>query len=265
MKRQSVFIAEMTNPEVERFLREHDTVIIPVGSTEQHGPAGPTSTDVLIPVEIARRTAGGIGALVAPALSYGLSYPHQGFASAFSLRIPTFMAVIEDLCLSFAASGFRRIIFLNGHFDNTYPIAYACANAAGRLPKGCRAFPVTYFEGIPPQEAARFMGGEKGLHANAAEISAVLAIDPGLVDMEAANIEVPHFPATKTGSPGIHTAFFLTQPGSVWRITESGTWGDAAKATEQMGREFLEAAVRATVAVIEDIEMTFKHLPKRGE
>jgi creatinine amidohydrolase len=263
VKRPTVFIGEMTNPEVEAFLREHDTVIVPVGSTEQHGPAGPTATDVLVPLEIARRVAGGLDALVAPPVSYGLSYAHKGFACAFGLRVPTFMAVVEDLCMSFAEAGFRRIIFLNGHFDNTYAIAYGCANAAERLPKGCRAFPVSFWEGIPPQEAARFLGGEKGLHANAAELSAVMVIDPGLVDLAEANVEVPHFPPTKTGSPGIHTAFFLTQPGSVWRITESGTWGDAAKATVQLGRDFLEAAVKATVEVIGDIERTFAELPKR--
>jgi creatinine amidohydrolase/Fe(II)-dependent formamide hydrolase-like protein len=51
MKQSTVFLAEMTNPEVERFLKEHDTVIVPVGSTEQHGPAGPLATGKRFPAD----------------------------------------------------------------------------------------------------------------------------------------------------------------------------------------------------------------------
>ena len=61
-------------------------------------------------------------------------------AGVVVLRIPTFMAVVEDLCVGLAAIGFRRIVFLNGHYDNTYAIAYACANVADRLPAGTKAF-----------------------------------------------------------------------------------------------------------------------------
>ena len=57
MKPSTVFLGEMTNPEVEAFLKTHHTVIVPTGATEQHGPHGPLATDVLIPQEIARRVA----------------------------------------------------------------------------------------------------------------------------------------------------------------------------------------------------------------
>ena len=63
MKSATVFLGEMTNPEVEAFLEKHHTVIIPTGATEQHGPHAPLLTDVLIPQEIARRVAPQIGAL----------------------------------------------------------------------------------------------------------------------------------------------------------------------------------------------------------
>src|SRR4029453_8805585 len=140
-KPSTVFLGEMTSPEVEAFLEQHQTVIIPVGATEQHGPHGPLATDVLIPVEIARRAPPRIGAVVAPPVSYALSYPHVGFTGMVHIRIPTFMALIEDLCASFANVGFKRLIFLNGHYDNTYPIAYACAPAAERMPKDAPASP----------------------------------------------------------------------------------------------------------------------------
>ena len=72
-KPPTVFLGEMTNPEVEAFLRGHDTVIVPTGSTEQHGPHGPLATDALVPTEVARRIAPRGGALVAPTLGYSLS------------------------------------------------------------------------------------------------------------------------------------------------------------------------------------------------
>src|SRR5436189_1644205 len=167
MKPSTVFLGEMTNPEIESFLREHQTVIVPTGSTEQHGPHGPLLTDVLIPQEVARRVAPIVGAVVAPPINYALSYPHVGFTGVVHIRIPTFMALIEDLCASLAAAGFKRIIFLNGHYDNTYAIAYACADAADRMPKDVKAFPVNYWDGLTADEVAELSGLENGLHANA--------------------------------------------------------------------------------------------------
>src|SRR5262249_47982033 len=175
MKPPTVFLGEMTNPEVEAFLEKHHTVIIPTGATEQHGPHGPLLTDVLIPQEIARRVAPEIGAVVAPPINYALSYPHVGFTGLVHVRIPTFMALIEDLCTSFATSGFKRIVFLNGHYDNTYAIAYACAMAAEKLPKDCKAFPINYWDGMSAAEANEFFTLKTGLHANAAETAAILA------------------------------------------------------------------------------------------
>ncbi|RLS53801.1 MAG: hypothetical protein DWH94_11660 [Planctomycetota bacterium] len=75
----------MTNPEVVSFLEKHQTVIIPVGAVEQHGPHSPLLTDVIIPTEIAKRIATRAGALVAPAVPYTLSYPHTGFVSQLVL------------------------------------------------------------------------------------------------------------------------------------------------------------------------------------
>ncbi len=262
MKPATVFLGEMTTLEVEAFLREHQTVIVPIGSTEQHGPHAPLMTDVLIPQEIARRVAPRIGAVVAPSVNYALSYPHVGFTGLVHIRIPTFMSLVEDLCAALAAIGFTRIVFLNGHYDNTYAIAYACANAADRVPAGVRAFPVNYWDGMTPAEGAEFFDPSNGLHANRGETSAVLAINPALVDMELANAEFPPFPEV-TNAAAVHTAFFFSAPGSVHRATRSGTWGDARAATAEFGERYLNVVVESTVRVLEDIEKTFAAMPPR--
>ena len=262
MKPATVFLGEMTDPEVAAFLRDHDTVIVPTGSTEQHGPHAPLLTDALIPTEVARRAAPRAGAVVAPAINYSLSYPHTGFTGLVQIRIPTFMALIEDLCVSLASIGFRRIVFLNGHYDNTYAIAYACANAAGRLPSGTRAFPVNYWDGMTPEEAAVFFDPSNGLHANKGETSAVLAINPDLVDMDAANVEFPPFPEVTSPAP-VHTAFFFSAPGSVHRATRSGTWGDARESSAEFGERYLTVVTEATIRILNNIERTHAAMPPR--
>ena len=253
----------MTNPEVIAFLEKHQTVIIPTGAVEQHGPHGPLLTDVLIPTEIARRVAPRIGAVVAPPINYALSYPHVGFPGMMHIRIPTFMALVEDLCVSFAASGFKRIIFLNGHYDNTYAIAYACANAQERMPKGIQAFPINYWDALTEADIAEFSGLKNGLHANLAETSAVLRINPDLVDMERANAEFPPFPDYTIPTGAVHTAFFFTNPGSVHWATKSGTWGDARKSTPEAGERYIEAGVRSVLALVDNIAKTFAAMPPR--
>ena len=264
MKPATVFLGEMTNPEVEAFLKTHHTVIVPTGATEQHGPHAPLLTDVIIPTEIARRIAPEIGAVVAPAINYALSYPHVGFTGLVHIRIPTFMAMIEDLCVAFANAGFKRIVFLNGHYDNTYAIAYACANAADKIGKDVKAFPVNYWDALTAEEIAEFSGLKNGLHANLAETSAVLAIDPKLVDLERANAEFPPFPDYTIPNTGpVHTAFFFTAPGSVYWATKTGTWGDARKSNPEAGERYLQAGVRSTLAVLDNIEKTFKAMPPR--
>ena len=264
MKHKSVFMADITNRELEQFLEHHHTIYIPVGATEQHGPHSPVSTDVLIPQEIARRVAEKLGnALVAPALPYTLSYPHRGFACEFSLSIETFMATIRDLALSFAKAGFRRIVFLNGHYDNTYAIAYACAQAAEKMPQGTKAFPFNYWDGMSAERWAKSTESGLGLHAGAGEVSMILAIRPELIDLEFLNTEIPNFPETKTKSPALHTAFFFSSPGSVYEITRSGTWGDATKANAENGEKYLNWGVESVINLMEDIEKTFRELPVR--
>ena len=61
----------------------------------------------------------------------------------------------------------------------------------------------------------------------------------------------------------VHTAFFFSSPGSVHRATASGTWGDARKATPEMGERYIAAGVRSTLAVLDNIEQTFAAMPDR--
>src|SRR5439155_10145783 len=140
-------------------------------------------------------------------------------------------------------------------------IAYGCAMASDKIAKDARAFPINYWDGLTAAEAAEFSGLKNGLHANAAETSAVLAINRDLVDLDRANAEFPPFPEFTVNMAPVHTAFFFSSPGSVYRATRSGTWGDARKATLEMGERYIAAAVRSTLPVLDTIEKTFAACP----
>ena len=140
MKPPTVFLGEMTNPEVEAFLARAPDGHRPDGLDRAARPAWPAPDRCPHPDRggPARRAAGRRRRRAHRSTTRCRTRT-SGFTGVVHIRIPTFMALIEDLCaLARDRSGFRRIVFLNGHYDNTYAIAYACANA-GRAPARRRA------------------------------------------------------------------------------------------------------------------------------
>ena len=118
-------------PEVEAYLERCKGVIVPLGSTEQHGPTGAIGTDALtaeaVALEVGRRS----GVLVTPAQAFGMAEHHLGFAGTMSLQPSTLLAVMHDLVLSLARHGFERIYVINGHGGNIATTKAAFAQAYG--------------------------------------------------------------------------------------------------------------------------------------
>ena len=116
-------------PEVEEYLSRCKGVIVPLGSTEQHGPTGAIGTDALtaeaVALEVGRRS----GVLVTPAQAFGMAEHHLGFAGTVSLQPSTLLAVLHDVVLSLAGHGFERIFVINGHGGNIATTKAAFAQA----------------------------------------------------------------------------------------------------------------------------------------
>ncbi|MFM8525467.1 MAG: creatininase family protein [Cyanobacteriota bacterium] len=178
-----------TWPEVEHYLTHCKGVILPLGSTEQHGPTGAIGTDALtaeaVALEVGRRS----GVLVAPTQAYGMAEHHLGFPGTISLQPATLLAVLHDVVLSLARHGFERIFVINGHGGNiataraAFAQAYGTAAARG-LPQAadlrCR-LSNWFMAGSVMRAAQELYGDLEGHHATPSEIALTLHLEPTLV------------------------------------------------------------------------------------
>jgi mycofactocin precursor peptide peptidase len=195
------------------------TVLLPVGSLEQHGPHLPLDTDSRIAAAVARRAAAGDPTvLLAPPLAYGASGEHQGFAGTLSIGHEALRAVLVELGRS-AGLWASRLVFVNGHGGNlpTVPEAVRQLRREGR--------DVAWFGCAVP-------GGDA--HAGRTETSLLLALDPGVVRREAAQ-------------PGNTTPLAELLPtlvrGGVAAASPNGVLGDPRGAAAAEGSEIIETIV----------------------
>lgn len=118
----SFWISDLTWQEVDAYLQREDRIVVlPAGTTEQHGPAGPCGLDAYVAIALAEDVARRTGVLVAPPLWYGDSSHHSGFPGTITLRTETLVALVRDICRSLARHGFNRILIINGHKGANLP------------------------------------------------------------------------------------------------------------------------------------------------
>ena len=101
-----------TWPEAEAYLKRSTGIIMPLGSTEQHGPNGFIGTDALCPELIAGAMAETLDVMIAPTINVGMAQHHLGFPGSMALRPTTLIAVIKDMVKSLVLHGFDRFFLL---------------------------------------------------------------------------------------------------------------------------------------------------------
>ncbi len=115
-------LAHTTWPEAARLLGPQTVAIIPIGSTEPHGPHLPLDTDVTIALAQSRAAAAmlaerGVQAVIVPPVAYGITHWTAGFPGTITLRPGTLWALLEDIIESLEEAGVSRVVFSNGHLE----------------------------------------------------------------------------------------------------------------------------------------------------
>ena len=114
-------IADMNWMQVERYLKDDDRCVLPIGSTEQHAQLS-LCVDMILAEKVAVEAAEPLGVPVYPAIPFGIAPYFAAFPGSVTLRVETLLAVARDLIASFRRSGFRRVLLVNGHGGNQ-PVA----------------------------------------------------------------------------------------------------------------------------------------------
>jgi creatinine amidohydrolase len=236
-----VLLQHATWPEVEARLRTSKGVIMPIGSTEQHGPTGLIGTDALCADIIARGVGEAADALVAPVISVGMAVHHMAFPGSMTLRPATLMAVVRDYVLSLAEHGFRRFFFINGHGGNVATVRAAFyeihAEAAARRQPGddspdLRLALVNWWEADEVGVLSRALfGAAEGSHATPSEVSVTWHALPHLMKTQAL---VP--PVAPAG--GFHDARDFRR-----RYPDGRIGSDPSLARPEHGQRLVDAAV----------------------
>ena len=232
---------EMMWPEVKKAVKDKRVPLIPVGSTEQHGPHLPTKTDAFLAYEVCKAVAAGIpeATVVMPSVNYGYNEHHLDFPATIHIDYETLIKFIINIGKSLAHHGFERIIIVNGHGSNTAPMELAARRITLETPAICAS--LTYL-GFNP-EVFKLLEGESG-HAGELETSLMLYLQPDLVDMSAAAAG----DALAFTSPYTSSRAFV----STWTLqkSKSGSYGDPTVATAALGRLLFEKMVAETAKFI---------------
>ena len=234
-----------TWPEVEAYLARSTAVIIPIGSTEQHGPSGLIGTDALTAEAIAIAAGERLEALVAPTISVGMAVHHMAFPGSMTLKPSTLVAVIRDSVLGLAGHGFDRFLFVNGHGGNVASIGAAFyeihAEAAGSGGgTGLRCQLANWYDGetVSAMHVEMF-GDDEGSHATPGEIAVTQHLFPD-------HIKTAKLSPQRAPAGGFHG------PEDFRRRYPDGRIGsNPALATPEKGARLLAAAVDGVVKAYE--------------
>ncbi len=219
-------LGDLTWPEVSQRAAAGALLAIPIGSTEQHGPHLPLSTDTDIAIALCERftQATDVDVVVAPAVAYGSAGEHAGFAGTLSIGQEALEALLVELCRS-ASDTFSRVLLVSAHGGNTEPVARAVARLQG--------------EGREVRSFAPSFGGDA--HAGHTETSIQMTLYPERVRLDQA-------------IPGDTRPLSQIMPelksNGVASVSPSGVLGDPTRASAAAGDTFLDQAVAELVKLV---------------
>src|SRR3954447_3096690 len=240
-----------------------DAVLIPIGTTEQHGPHMPLDTDCFIARELATRAAesgaeAGLSILVAPTLNVTLSWYHMQFPGSMRLSTTTFLQVFREVCDSLVHHGFENLLAVNGHGGNIAALTVAINHYFETT--GRRVFLVQWWD-----LASDVLADVEGpmIHAEEAETSLAMALGQTVYEDRAtrdaydrgAAVRDAGLPWSSFGryemrarGPGVVVPMDMLRD-----ITPSGVVGDATKARAETGEKRLSVLIPRIVQFCKEL------------
>lgn len=229
-----------TWPEVETYLQQSSGIILPIGSTEQHGPTGLIGTDAICAEAIAKGVGEATHAIVGPTINVGMALHHTAFPGSISLRPSTLILVIRDYLTTLTRAGFTKFFFINGHGGNIATLKAAFSEsyqalADLQLPQAdqvqCRLANWFMCRSVY-QLAQQLYGNQEGSHATPSEVALTQYVYPDAIK------QADLAPEVASGHP-IYGAIDFRR-----RYPDGRMGSNPALATPDHGRQFYELAVK---------------------
>ncbi len=226
--------------EVETYLQQSQGIILPIGSTEQHGPTGLIGTDAISAEAIAHGVGEATQAIVAPTINVGMALHHTAFPGTISLRPSTMIQLVRDYIMSLTKAGFTKFYFINGHGGNIATLKAAFSETYAYLEE----LQVHNAQKVQCQVANWFMcssvyrlakelyGDQEGSHATPSEVAITQYLYPEVIKL------APLSPSVGSGYKIFSSTNFRE------RYPDGRMGSNPALATPEHGKQFYELAVK---------------------
>jgi len=228
-------LSDATWPEAEA--TDTDLALLPVGSTEQHGPHAPLGTDALTAQAVADATEAAYDGevVVAPPIQVGVAEEHRDFAGTLWVSEETFREYVRETVASLAHHGWTRVVVVNGHGGNVGPLREVCARITRH--DDADAWTFTWFDVVDAPD----MG-----HGGPVETSLLQATHPGLVRDDRVD-EAVEGGADGWGEwvGGVNLAYDSSE------FSENGTVGDPGEGSAERGEKLLDEASEALTELLD--------------
>jgi len=227
---------ELSWPEIEVGLSDTKTIILPLGTMEEHGPHLPIFTDAIQAIEVAKEVARRTNVFLASPIYYGICRSTRGFPGTITVGFDSLRAYVHDILISFHDSGFRKVLMLTGHAGGQHldALEQACHRAIEE--REFQISLVSLFDLIDRSAVETFMDG----HAGEIETSLMMVIRKDLVK-------------------GLPQGFIPNRPKflilrDTRHLMGNGIMGDPSKASLEKGKVFFEMAVHGVMIALKELE-----------
>ncbi|MBE2274777.1 MAG: creatininase family protein [Rhodobacteraceae bacterium] len=254
-------LAKLTWMEIRDLPKDDGVVVVPFGSLEQHGPHMSIDTDLYFADRFLDLALEKLPEEVAcwrlPILPVSRSVEHVGFPGSLWLTSETLLKVIEEMTAGLAASGFRRVVFLNCHGGNLAILEVAARDV--RIRTGMMVF--TVFPPALMPDPVEIDDRERvyGIHANDWETSVMLALSPERVRKDLLDVSYPSFQSDtlRLEQSAANVAWTSRD------LSKTGTFGDARGATAERGWQRIGPMIDRLAGALTEIS-TFELSPPQG-